>query len=187
MPAAAHLARNPSPITVSQDLYLSPLQDGDKPALVRHLAEPAIATSMLRIPHPYTIADAHQWVTLTRFRARAFGRDLVWAIRDSQGFLIGCAGFEVDGPGSHRAELGYWLAKPFWGRGWMTAVVQALVTCAWQHFGWNRLSASVFAENLASARVLEKAGFQLEGTLRKHYYKAGIYSDAKLYGIVRCP
>src|SRR4051794_17222580 len=83
-------------IAVSADVHLSPLDESDKAALVRHLADPDIARATLRVPYPYTIADANQWVTLARARARSFGRDLVWAIREPSGELAGCAGFEID-------------------------------------------------------------------------------------------
>lgn len=176
----ARCLREGTEIAVANGLSLSSLHDLDKPALLRHLAEPAIADSMLRIPYPYTIADAHRWVTLARARARAFGREQVWAIREPQeGILVGCAGFESE-PGSHKAEIGYWLAKPYWGRGWMTDVVQTLVQVGFQ-YGWTRLSASVFDDNLASARVLEKAGFRCEAKLAQYYVKNGRFYDARIY------
>ena len=174
-----------SSISIGHGLSLSPLHGGDKTALVLHLRDTEIAQAMLHIPQPYTLADAHNWVALARARARGYGRELVLAIRDEVGFLVGCAGFEIESSGSHKAELGYWLAKPYWGRGWMTEVVKSLVAVAWQQHGWSRLSANVFEQNTASARVLQKAGFTHEATLRKFYYKAGVYSDAKVFAITR--
>ena len=85
----------------------------------------------------------------------------------------------------HRAEVGYWLAKPFWGRGIITAVVQRVCRHAFEEFGLAKITAHVFPHNPASARVLEKCGFQQEGFLRKHFLKDGQFVDARLFGLLR--
>jgi ribosomal-protein-alanine N-acetyltransferase len=100
--------------------------------------------------------------------------------------LIGGCGlndFEIGK--SHRAEIGYWLAKGFWGRGIMTAVVQRLCRHAFEEFGLVKITAQVHSENMASARVLEKCGFQQEGFLRKHFLKDGKFIDARLFALLR--
>ena len=82
-------------------------------------------------------------------------------------------------------EIGYWLAKPFWGRGIMTAVVRTLCDYAFAEFGLVKISAHVFANNPASARVLEKCGFVREGLLRRHYHKDGQYFDGLALGLLK--
>jgi RimJ/RimL family protein N-acetyltransferase len=86
---------------------------------------------------------------------------------------------------SHRAEIGYWLAKPYWGRGIMTAVVQRACEFAFVEFGLVKIVAHVLSENAASAKVLEKCGFVQEGYLRKHFLKDGKYLDVRLFGLVK--
>ena len=86
---------------------------------------------------------------------------------------------------SHRAEIGYWLAKPYWNRGIMTAVVKKVCQYGFKEFGLVKITAHVFATNPASGRVLEKCGFEQEGFLKKHYLKDGRYLDAGLYGLVK--
>lgn len=86
---------------------------------------------------------------------------------------------------SHRAEVGYWLAKPFWGRGIMTAVVRRLCRHAFDEYGLAKITAQVSLHNPASARVLEKCGFQQEGCLRKHFLKDGRFIDARLFALLR--
>ena len=113
------------------------------------------------------------------------GRSVNWAIRRSDGFLVGGIGFHDFELGkSHKAELGYWLAKSYWGQGIMTQAVDAVARFGFQEFGLLRITANVFHFNIGSARVLEKAGFQLEGYLRKHYKKDGKIFDGKLYAKV---
>ncbi len=82
---------------------------------------------------------------------------------------------------SHRAEIGYWLAKPFWGQGIKTAVVRKVCQYAFEEFGLVKIIANVNATNPASARVLEKCGFEQEGYLRNHFLKDGQFLGVLLY------
>jgi RimJ/RimL family protein N-acetyltransferase len=171
-------------ISVTDQISLTEFRISDKPALVRHLAEKEIYDRTLRIPYPYTEADADAWFEIDSRATEQHGGPVHWAIRDPGGALIGCVGFDGLTKG-HRAEIGYWLAKPYWGRGIISAVVAA--ACAYALAEWKlvRITAHVFAFNTASTRVLEKNGFELEGELRKHYRKDGRLLDAKLYALVR--
>ena len=80
---------------------------------------------------------------------------------------------------------GLWLAKPFLGRGIMTALVQRMCRHAFEEFGLVKITAHVFPHNPASARVLEKCGFQQEGLLRKHFLKDGKFVDALLFALFK--
>jgi len=106
-------------------------------------------------------------------------------LRD-RGKLIGVVGADSLELGmSHRAEIGYWIARQYWGQGIMTDAVRTYVRYAFAELGVTRLTAHVFDFNSASARVLEKNGFVLEGTLRKHFLKDGRLIDARLYGLLK--
>lgn len=83
------------------------------------------------------------------------------------------------------AEIGYWLGEPFWGRGIATAAVIAVTGYAFTRHDLVRLHAGVFEWNPASARVLEKAGYSLEGRLRKSVTKNGETIDQLLYATIR--
>ncbi|HJZ84106.1 MAG TPA: GNAT family protein [Polyangia bacterium] len=174
-------------IDVRGDVYLSEFVAADCTPLVTYLADRAIYERTLRIPYPYREADADQWIALTAAHTRAQGRPIEMAVRESaRGQLIGGVGFhDLELGRSHQAEIGYWLAKPYWGRGIMTAVVGRLVEIGFGDMRLLRLTAHVFDWNTASARVLEKNRFQLEGILRKHYHKDGRIFDGKLYARVR--
>jgi RimJ/RimL family protein N-acetyltransferase len=173
-------------LRVNDHLHLTDLRPADKAALVAYLNEKDIYDRTLRIPHPYTEADADTFLALVAEAKQQPGRLLAWAIRDDTDGLIGGCGLEEAAAGqSHRAELGYWLAKPYWGRGLMTAVVRRLCAYALDELGLVRLHAHVFAGNAASARVLEKCGFEREGYMRKYCLKDGRHIDAWLYARVR--
>ena len=81
----------------------------------------------------------------------------------------------------HTATMGYWLGEEFWGRGVMTQAVTAVTDFCFENFLLRRISAEVFANNPASARVLEKAGFTFEGCLKSDVLKDGKVLDSLLY------
>jgi [ribosomal protein S5]-alanine N-acetyltransferase len=128
-------------------------------------------------PHPYTINDAHEFICqamleqpATRFCVEVDG--------------VAAGGIGVH-PGQdvhrHTATVGYWLAEEFWGRCIMTEVVTAVTDFCFDNFPLRRISAEVFANNPASARVLEKAGFSFEGRLKNNVIKDGEILDSLLY------
>jgi RimJ/RimL family protein N-acetyltransferase len=173
-------------IVVNDQVSLSEFRSSDKPALIQHLNDRDIYDRTLRIPFPYTDAAADEWLALVAKITKQQGRPVHWAIRNADDTLIGGCGFEGFQIGkSHRAEVGYWLAKPFWGRGIMAAVVQRLCQHAFEEFGLVKITAHVFPHNPASVRVLEKCGFQEEGFLRKHFLKDGRFLDARLFGLLK--
>jgi RimJ/RimL family protein N-acetyltransferase len=128
-------------------------------------------------PHPYHLSDAEA------FLSRILGQEprTIFAIA-TDAEAIGSIGF-MFGEDVHRftAELGYWLAEPYWNRGIMTEAVRRLTDYAFETFDLVRIYAEPYASNLASIRVLEKAGFQYEGRLKDSVYKDGKILDQVLY------
>jgi RimJ/RimL family protein N-acetyltransferase len=173
-------------IIVNEQIHLSEFQTSDQAACVQHLKEKEIYDRTLRIPYPYTGADFQEWMGIVEKTTQQQGQAVSWAIRNERGVLIGGCGFDGFQVGkSHRAELGYWLAKPYWGRGIMTAVVSRLCQLAFAEFALVKITAHVFPTNAASARVLDKCGFVQEGLLRKHYLKDGQYFDARSFALLK--
>ena len=173
-------------LIINEQIHLSRIQATDCAACVEYLNDKDVYARTLRIPSPYTEKDFKNWLEIDRKATEQHGRPAHWAIRDEQESLIGGLGL-VTGQAfeSHRAELGYWLGKPFWDRGIMTAVVRRICEAAFAEFGLAKITANVFSDNAASARVLEKCGFQLEGLLRKHYLKDGKFLDSRLFALVK--
>ena len=100
--------------------------------------------------------------------------------------LIGGVGVHIQEDVHRRsAEIGYWLGQAFWGRGIATRVVDAMTDYAFANLPIVRVYAHVFEGNDASARVLEKIGYEYEGRLRKSVYKDGALLDQLVYGTVR--
>lgn len=132
-------------------------------------------------PNPYTEDDAKAYIDLVSKR----GVEHEWAIASSAEAIGGISlRFQAD---VHRksAEIGYWLAEPFWNRGIMTRAVGTLLEFAFASFDLVRVYAAIFEWNPPSMRVLEKNGFTLEGRLRKSVFKDGRLIDSLMYGLVR--
>jgi [ribosomal protein S5]-alanine N-acetyltransferase len=173
-------------IRISEQIHLSKLLPSDQAACIQHMKDREIYDLTLRIPYPYTEAHFREWLDIVEKATTQQGRPVNWAIRDNNEFLIGGCGFSGLHVGkSHRAEIGYWLAKPYWGQGIMTAVVGRLCEFAFAELNLVKIEAQVFAGNSASAKVLQKCGFVQEGYLRKHHLKDGKYLDARLFALVK--
>lgn len=127
-------------------------------------------------PHPYTLSDAETFI----LHAIESGSPLFAIATDSE--AIGSIGLTL-GKDVHRytAEVGYWLAEPFWRRGIMTQALKFITTDAIDNLKLHRVYAEPYATNPASARVLEKAGYGYEGTLRSNVFKDGQILNQFLY------
>lgn len=173
-------------ITVRDGFYLSRLLMTDKPALLEHLSSKDVYNTTLNIPHPYTDADADWWLQKRVIQNTKQIKAVSLAIRDVEAKLIGVVSADnLDVGSTHKAEIGYWLARGYWGRGIMTDAVKAFVRYAFEELGLLKVVAHCFELNISSARVLEKSGFKLEGRLRKHFRKDGRLLDARIYGLLK--
>ena len=135
------------------------------------------------IPYPYTEKDAVEFISAT-----------LAADKDSQyAFAITCDGKVIGSIGVFRrdnvhrltAEMGYYIAEPYWGKGIMTEAVRQMCGYVFDNTDIIRVFAEPFAHNSASCRVLEKAGFQFEGILRQNAIKNGQSVDMRMYAILR--
>ena len=158
---------------------LRAFRKSDVDAIVKHANDKTIADNTIPIPYPYTRKDAMYWVNKGSKKTKT---SLNLAI-DIDGEAVGCIG--LHGITAHKAEIGYWLGRNHWGKGIMTAAVKRMTVLAFSTFKLRRIYAPVFSFNAASARVLEKAGYQYEGTLRKAVIKNGKPIDERLYAKVR--
>lgn len=153
----------------------------DKESLIRNANNFKIARMVKdRFPFPYQEADANDWLlTVTReFPQTNFAIVL-------QNQAVGAIGFEFQGDIFRRAaEIGYWLGEDYWGQGIMTEAVKAVTEYAFRNFDLCRIYAGVFATNPASVHVLEKAGYQFEGRLKKSITKYGETIDELVYAKV---
>jgi RimJ/RimL family protein N-acetyltransferase len=130
-----------------------------------------------RFPYPYTKSDGQAYIKL----ARSMDPETFFAI-DVEGEAVGGVGFVMQ-PDVERmsAEVGYWLGEAFWGRGIVTDALRGVTHYAIERHRFTRLFAVPFANNTASCRVLEKAGYVLEARLRRSAIKDGVVIDQLQY------
>lgn len=154
----------------------------DAQAIARHANNPRVAAYLRdRFPHPYSVEDAQRFLDYV-----ATSKEECVACIEVKGEAAGAIGLQFRTDVERcSAELGYWLAEPHWGRGVISAAIRSFTDWAMPRFQLTRVYAEVFAENPASARVLEKAGFERIGVLRKAAIKRGVYHDYILYDLVR--
>ena len=172
----------PEPVIECGACRLRPFRAGDLDALVA-LADNERVSAMLRdrFPYPYTRADGE------RFLAETLAQRGEWRLAlEVDGGFAGSVGFR---PGEdvqrHGAEVGYWLGETYWGRGILAAALRAATPVAMDALRLLRVQAGVYSGNPASMRVLEKAGYVHEATLRCAVVKRGAVLDLHVYARVR--
>jgi RimJ/RimL family protein N-acetyltransferase len=171
------------PVLETERLRLRPLEPADAPRVSELAGDRDVARNTLRIPHPYPEDAAEQWIAaLPGMWER--GEEAIFALTLREGGeLVGAAG--IHGGGDGVGEIGYWIGRPYWGRGYATEAARALVSFGFDGLGLERVWAHSFGRNPASCRVLEKAGLVREGTLRRHVRKWEELEDVVCYGLLR--
>lgn len=157
-------------------------RSSDEASLARHANNHKIWQNVRdAFPHPYTTKDAADWIK------KASSEDPITSFAiEVDGAAVGGIGVVVQGDIFRRsAELGYWLSEEYWGRGIVTEAVRVFVEWAFANFDLSRIYAGVFDWNPGSARVLEKAGFEFEGRMKKAVIKDDRIGDELIYAITR--
>jgi ribosomal-protein-alanine N-acetyltransferase len=140
----------------TQRLTLRPPALADAARVSLLAGEYEVASMTATIPYPYSEKLAAEWIgEVSR------GEEGVVFMIELGGKIVGCTGYRAFG--RDHAELGYWIAKPFWAKGYATEAVSALIAHAFDTDGFDYLLAGYFSDNPASARVIEKLGFVAQG------------------------
>jgi RimJ/RimL family protein N-acetyltransferase len=130
-----------------------------------------------RFPHPYREVDGREFLASVVGR----GESTVWAIEIDRQAVGGIGIVTLTDVERISAEIGYWLGEPYWNRGVMTDAVAAVTAECFRRFDLRRIFALPFADNTGSIRVLEKAGYVLEGRMRQSAIKDGVVRDQLMY------
>ena len=178
-------SNSPFPLTVPHPrrrIIVRGWRGDDADALVANANHPEITRfTRDRFPYPYTKADAETFLAGGVLGSATHAQAI-----EVDGMASGGIGF-TRGEDVERlsAEIGYWLTPSLWRQGIMTAVLDAYVPAIMQCHDLHRLSASVYAPNIASQALLERSGFQREGLLRQAAIKQGELMDIVVYGRLR--
>jgi len=183
-----------SPTLTTGLLVLRPFGPGDAPFVQLYASDREIAATTRGIQHPYPDGAAEKWIALHEELFQS-GKEVIFAISPGPEWnsdkepagavpeLFGSIGLIIENE-DHRAELGYWIARPWWNRGIASHAARAVIEYGFTQLGLTRITAHHMLNNPSSGRVLEKAGMQREGLLRQHVRKWGEFHDVVLYGIL---
>ena len=165
---------------------IRPWRMSDAMDLAAALSDPAILNNLRDgLPYPYTEKDAEDYITAMLCADKSAVFAYAICLEDRAVGSIGA--FRQSNIHFRTAELGYYLAREYWGRGIVTEAVRQLCERVFAQTDILRIYAEPFSDNVGSRRVLEKAGFQLEGILRRNACKNGRVLDMALYALTGRP
>lgn len=190
-----------TPILKTDRLILRQFADSDASRIHHLVNDKEVAYTTHYIPYPYPEGAAEEWLKEHEQLVRV-GEAVVFAVciagkeidtdkligsadaeNQTEPLLIGTVGLAIANL-DHRAELGYWLGREYWGQGYGTEAVTAAIDFGFDALGLHRIFATHIQRNVASARVLKKVGFKREGVLRQHARKWGVFEDVICYGLL---
>ena len=172
------------PTLETERLILRKMTPADAKAVFAYASDPEVTRYVIWDTHR-TIEDSESFLrsTVERYE-NAEAAD--WGIvRKANGRFIGGCGIVEWDLDHARAEMGYVLSREYWGQGLISEAVRAMISFGFERMVLNRIEARCMVENVASARVMEKAEMTYEGTLRKREFIKGAYRDIKLYAILK--
>lgn len=165
-------------------LCIRKITRNDAKSIEHYASDYDVAKTTLNIPHPYPKGGGKEFVTAMLEQMKK-GNHYTFAIdyleKDQ---FIGLISLHVNKDFSH-AELGYWIGKPFWGQGFGTEAVQAMLLFGFHELKLHKIFARAFKENSASWRIMEKNGMIYEGTFKEHVFRMGEYHDVVFYRLLK--
>ena len=173
------------PVLETERLALRPFAPTDAKRVQELAGERDVASRTLNIPYPYPDGAAEQWIAT---HAEAFRQGALLALGitpRSDGSLVGAISLASVNKTHARAELGYWVGRPCWNKGYCTEAARALIEYGFTHLNLNRIEATHLVWNPASGRVMQKLGMTREGLLRQYVSNRGTREDVIMYSILR--
>ncbi len=160
------------------NITIRPVSISDMENIAQLADDIDIARMTACLPSPYTLQNAQEWLEGLSGRPN----EHVFAVCGES--FMGVVGLTCE-PDHDRAELGYWIGRPYWGKGIATAAVRLAIDYAFCELNFRRVYAYCFAANAASRCVLEKCSLQYEGCLRQHFVRMGAAHDLLCFGLLR--
>ncbi len=178
------LAWRPPTLTTAR-LTLRAFTDADAQPLFEHAKNPNVARYTLWDAHASvadTVMFVHDYAVLRYLEGMA--EPYAITISPDPKPVGACGCFWAAKP-HQTMELGYWIAEPFWGKGYVVEACRAVLNFAFAEYGPERMQARVIEGNVASERVLAKLGFRYEGVLRRSLLRRGHFEDVRMYAMLR--
>ena len=174
----------PYPELYTDRLILREFTKEMAPDVQRLVGEWEVIRTLLGVSYPYKDGMAEEWIATHRPAYEA-GERVTWAVvQREEEALVGSITLHHLQPIHDSAELGYWLGRPYWGRGYATEAGREVVRYGFEDLGLHRIGASHLGSNLASGKVMRKIGMTHEGTRPEQYKIWGTYEDRVDYGLL---
>lgn len=173
------------PTLETERLILNRPTENDLGDLILHLnSDNVFSENTLNIPFPYQNENAEFWIHELVNKGFEEKKNFTFAIREKENpKLIGAIGIHLDK--LHlKAEIGYWIGKDFWNKGFVTEAVREIIRFGFQDLGLNKIYATHFPHNPASGKIMQNCGMKLEATLKQEYFKNGKPLDVLKYSIL---
>ena len=168
----------------TERLILRPLLEEDAKQIYLYCSDRDIADTTFAIPHPYSLKDAENFISYSSNKLKSEDEYNFAIICKKKLKLIGVIGL-ITFKQHERAELGYWIGKPNWGKGYCTEAAKELISFAFEVLKLNKVHSSHILRNPASGKVMQKIGMKHEGRIRQHIKKWDKFEDADFYGILK--
>ena len=175
------------PVLTTERLILSRPVEGDMQHIIHYLDSDKIySENTANIPYPYKEADAEFLIHEVVDKGFENETDFVFAIRNKEnGLIMGLIGIHHWDKANQKAEIGYWLGKEFWNKGYVTEAMAEVLAFGFEVLNLNKMFANFFPHNPASGRVMEKSGMRQEAILKQEIYKNGKFLDFVRYSILK--
>ena len=170
---------------IGENIKLRNYKLGDANNIYQNVKDKEIVRWTINIPHPYSKKHAIKFIRKSKYNLKKkkeynFGI----ALLETDKIIGNVSLMKVDWK-NKKAEIGYWIGKKYWSRGYMTEAVNLVLTIALKKLKLHRVEASIFKPNKASGRVLEKSGFKLEGEMREADLKHNKWQNRLMYAILK--
>jgi RimJ/RimL family protein N-acetyltransferase len=177
------------PTLTTERLILRPYSLSDAKDLQHLIGDRDVSDTLQLVPYPHLDGMAEEWISdqLKEYPDNPpYHRDIHLAITSrKQGFLMGTFSIMNISKETDKAEIGFWLGKPYWGQGYCTEAAKAAVKYCFTELGMNRVFATHMTRNPRSSRVMQKIGMQHEGHMRQYGKKWDKYEDGEMWAILK--
>lgn len=170
----------------SERIYLKNLIDTVSPEIIQqYLNDKEQSKFMFNVPFPYELEDAHKFFKYLNYINNHGNSYELGIFNNKDNSFIGVISLADISLENQNAEIGYWIAKKYWRKGYATEAAMLVVEYAFEEFNLNRIYANLQKENIASLTLLTRLGFQVEGLQRKHVKNKGVLVDRYICGLLR--
>lgn len=163
-------------------LVLREIQLEDAPLVEKYASDDQLAKTTLNVPSPYPKGSAINYLTHTIESQKAGKLRILAVILKETNALIGLMSIGINIT-FQRGELGYWIGRPYWGKGYGTEAARKILEIGFNELKLNKVFAKAFLSNPGSYRIMEKIGLKQEGMLKEHVYRFNAFHDIVVYGM----